>query len=349
MANPASPLAVLAAIAVCAAGVPPTSSVHAAGAPDVEPVPAAGVSDSAAAGGRAAAAASLPWRLEPRQNVVSPAADAARALVPSGVTTDAFGRVWVADEAAHRILWYSPDGTRLGEAGTLGSDPGQFRRPTDLVRLGSLGVAVLDVENRRVVSYDLFGRLLGVLVTLDDPSLRDAVGRVDPVGLAADRGGALMVADRDRDRVLAFDFSGAYLRTLGGVGSRPGSFRGLSGLALGPRGELVTAERTGARIQRLDAGGRVIGSWPLAVAPAPGALPVAVDDSARVAVADETGGTLRLFARDGRLLARLDGLARPTALAFAPDGTLLVAEAGAGSVRRFALVPAPAVPDAPEE
>ena len=71
--------------------------------------------------------------------------------------------------------------------------------------------------------------------------------------------------------------------------------------------------------------------------PANGMLPVAVDDSSRVAVADESGGRLWVFDDAGRVLAALAGLARPRALAFSPDGTLLVAEAGRGEVRRFAL------------
>ena len=49
---------------------------------------------------------------------------------------------------------------------------------------------------------------------------------------------------------MGFDFSGRFLRTLGGFGARPGSFRGLGGLATAPRGGLVTAERVNARVQR---------------------------------------------------------------------------------------------------
>jgi sugar lactone lactonase YvrE len=170
------------------------------------------------------------------------------------------------------------------------------------------------------------------------------VGRVDPVTMAADKGGALFVADADRDRVLAFDVSGTYRRTIGGFGARPGSFRGLSGLAVTPRGGLVAAERVNQRLQWLDAGGRVTGSWPIAAASGPGALPVAVDDSSRVAIADETTGRLWLFDGGGRALAALAGLDRPRSLAWAPDGTLLVAEAGRGTVRRFALERAGAPP-----
>jgi hypothetical protein len=104
-----------------------------------------------------------------------------------------------------------------------------------------------------------------------------------------------------------------------------------------PDGGQFVAVRVNARVQRLDAAGRAAGSWSLAVSRQPGMLAVAADDSGRVAVADEPAGRAWVFDRDGRALASLQGLARPRALAFAPDGTLLIAEAAAG-VRRFSLV-----------
>lgn len=285
-------------------------------------------------------------------------------LEPSGVLGDAFGRVWVSDAAQSKLRRWDARGQALDEAGTLGSEPNRFRRPGPLARLGSLGVAVLDVENQRVVSYDHHLRLLGVLVDLAAPALESRVGRVRPVALAADRGGAVYVADADRDRVLVFDFAGTFLREIGGFTARAGGFAGLSDIACTPRGTLVTVERPRARgrreapgdslvgrsrVQWLDAGGRVtnarwLPAWPAAAPGMAGSgetrASIAVDDSNRIAVAGERSGELLLLAPDGTVLTRLSGLAGPRALGFASDGTLLVAEAGAGRVRRFAIGPA---------
>ena len=284
----------------------------------------------------------LALRLLPVQTLGNAGGERAVLAEPSGVAVDAFGRVYVTDASQHRLVRFDARGISLGEAGALGSAPGDLRRPAAVVAVGSLGVAVLDRENLRVVLYDLFGRLVGVLT--DFAVLDDELGRVDPVALAADRGGALYVADADRDRVLVLDFSGRYVRSLGGFGVGAGSFRGLAGLAVGPGGELVTAERTGARLQRLDAAGNPLAAWPLPVRPGRGRLAVAVDDSMRIAVADEVSGRLWLFDLAGRLLAARTGLSSPRALAFAPDGTLLVAEGTAGWVRRFELDPGRTAP-----
>jgi len=151
-------------------------------------------------------------------------------LEPAGVAVDAFGRAYVSDAALHRLQRFDPEGRYLGESGVLGSEEGEMRRPGSVVLLGVLGVGVLDRENRRVESFDLFGRRVGTTLDLADPALEAQVGRIDPTALASDRGGALYVADPARERVLSFDVSGRFLRALGGFGSRPGQLRGLRGM-----------------------------------------------------------------------------------------------------------------------
>ena len=296
------------------------------------------------------------WQLH---EIAALTGDDARPLVePSGVLSDAFGRVWVSDASLHKLRRWRPDGTPLDETGALGSEPTQFRRPGALARVGSLGVAVLDVENRRVSTYDHHLRLIGAAVELASQELEARIGLVRPVAVASDRGGALYVADAERDRVLVFDYSGAFQRELGGYGGRSGGFAGLAGIATGARGTLYTVERprpaprraaatdssqARSRVQWLDAGGRVLGSWwtpPWAAGPAEVSLSVAVDGAGRLAVVAERSGELRVFSPDGNLLASAGGLAGPRAVAFADDGTLLVAEAGAGRVRRWTLEPA---------
>ena len=281
----------------------------------------------------------LPLRLARIAIVVSDGGPIESVVEPAGVAVDAFGRLYVSDAGLNRVQRYDAHGAWLGGAGTLGSDPGQLRRPGAVAALGNFGIAVLDRENRRVISYDLHGRLTGTLIDLDAAPLREQLGYVDPVAMASDRGGAVVIADADHDRLLTFDFGGRFLRAIGGFGGRGGSFRSLTGVACGPRGEFVTSDRAHARIQRLDAGGRLLGAWSLATGPGRGALPVAVDDSSRVAIADELTGRLWLFDAGGRLLAQAEGCAAPRALAFAPDGTLLVAESRAGRVSRWSLAP----------
>lgn len=295
---------------------------------------AAAMTWPAVAGAATAARDSLTghWREVP-PGLIAPAS--AGAFEPAGVAVDAFGRVYVSDDRQHRVARFDALGHWLGAEGTLGSAPGQFRRPGAVVLSGTLQIAVLDRENQRVVRYDSFGHVLGVVVDLTPGAGGPDLGHVDPVDLATDRGGSFAIVDRDAERLLLYDVAGRFERALGGFGDRVGLFHGLSGVAFTPRGDLVTTERARSRVQRLDPGGRVAATWALGASPSGGALPVAVASSGRVAVADERSGQLWLFDASGRLLAAKSNLERPRALAFAAGDTLLVAEGAAGRVRRL--------------
>jgi sugar lactone lactonase YvrE len=336
---------------VLAAGllaVPRFATAEAPAAPDTAAVSSV-PPDSAHAG------VARGWRLRELSPIEG---DGAHPLVePAGVLSDAFGHIWVSDASLHKLRRWRPDGVPLDETGALGSEPSQFRRPGALARVGALGVAVLDVENRRVSTYDHNLRLLSGAVDLTAPDLESRVGTVRPLALASDRGGALYVVDAERDRILIFDYAGAFQRELGGYGGRSGSFSGLTGVAVSARGRIVTAERprarskhadpndstlARARIQWLEAGGRLITSvWspPLAAGASELSVAVAVDALGRVAIAAERSGEVCVLAPDGAPIARLTGLASPRAVAFADDGTLLVAETGAARVRRWTLEP----------
>lgn len=274
-----------------------------------------------------------------------------------GLACDAFGRVWISDGTGHRVIRLDESGQLIDQTGALGSDAGQFRRPGALAVAGALGVAVLDVENRRVSLYDHHLRLLGAAVDLAATALEDRVGRITPVGLAADRGGALYVADGDRDRILVFDFAGKFQHELGGFGARSGGFSGLAGVAAAGRGLLVTLERPRARprkstvadslegrsrVQWLDVAGRVVRTawtpvW--AAGAAETGLALAVDDAGRVAVAAERSGEWCLIGADGELLASRAGSVAPTAVAFERDGRVLLGESGAARIVRLDVRP----------
>jgi sugar lactone lactonase YvrE len=283
------------------------------------------------------AAPALPFVLRVEAAIAHPDEGPGQMVRPAGVALDAFGRVYVTDRALHRLQRFAPDGKWIGENGALGSEDGALRRPGDVVTAGALAMAVLDEENLRILSYDLFGLQQRTLVELGPQGLGSSAGRIDPVALASDRGGALYVADADRDRILILDAGGRLSGTITSTGADGGAFRGLAGLAVSRRGQIVVAERTSARIQRLDAGGRMLARFAIDVRPGRGRVPVAIDDSLRIAVADEATGRLWVFDADGTLLARREKLSRPWALVFGAAGELWVTESGSGRVTRLRL------------
>jgi len=175
-------------------------------------------------------------RLVPRGILTPPREGHGQVVDLAGIAADAFGRIWLTDSQLHRVQRFDRKGEWLGETGGLGSDVGQLRRPGSVALLGAANMAVLDRENRRVLVYDLFGRLQGVRLDLANEDLERQTGRVDPTWMATDRGGALFIADPGRERLLIFDTSGQLIRIVGSFGTRVGSFRGLWGLAAAPHG-----------------------------------------------------------------------------------------------------------------
>jgi hypothetical protein len=290
----------------------------------------------------AAAAAPAPFALVADSIVVAPGRGRGEVLEPAGIAADAFGRIYVTDAALHRMQRFGPGGAWLGEAGALGSRPGELRRPGSVALIGALGVAVLDRENRRIAAYDLFGRFSGILVDLEDPALTGEIGRVDPVALATDGGAAIYLADAERDRILTFDFGGRFLRTIGGFGAKPGSFRGLAGLGVSGDGMIVTAERGARRVQTLDAGGRPVAAWAVPLAAAGEAVAIAIGAHGEIAVADPGAERIWLFGSDGAPLAPPILATRPRALAFTSADRLLVAEGD--RIARYRLVRTPSAP-----
>ena len=89
----------------------------------------------------------------------------------------------------------------------------------------------------------------------------------------------------------------------------------------------------------IRAGSDSVWSPPLASGPSELSVSVAVDAIGRVAIAGERSGEVFVLSPEGAPIARLTGLSSPRALAFADDGTLLVAETGAARVRRWTLEP----------
>ena len=289
----------------------------------IAPLPARAQADGGASDSTASAAAGA--SAAPRVETLVTADSLRRMVDPAGLTIDAFGRLYVSDASLHCLQRFDRDGRWLGASGNLGSEPGELRVPGAVVRLGALGVGVLDRENRRVVAFDLFGRRTGIALDLTDPRLEAQIGRVDPGVLASDRGGALYVTDPLRERILCFDVSGIFLRSVGSFGARPGQLRGLRGLAVTSRGELVVTERHNARVQVLDSSGRPLRSWPLPVERGRADLAVAVDAGGRVAVADDASGRLWVFDAAGKVVAEAESLGHARAITFAPDGRLLIA------------------------
>ena len=263
--------------------------------------------------------------------------DSARPIEPVGLAFDSFGRIHLSDAALRRVVRLNARGAWLGESSSQGGERGTLRRPGSMATAGVLTVAVLDEEQRSIVRYDLQGHAQGSPLDLDAPLESRGEDRARPIALASDASGALYVADADGDRILRFEPGGELSREWGGPGSTGGLLRGVAGVAVGRRGEVFVSERMPGRIVRFDPTGALRTEWQLPDSVAAERLPLAVDDSLRVACADPRGGKVWVFGSRGELLAVRTGLEGISALAFARDGALWIAQRAARRIVRFTL------------
>lgn len=250
---------------------------------------------------------------------------AARFSHPHGVAVDAVGNVYVADTHNHVIREITPAGvvsTLAGRAGAAGSGDGagpaaRFWYPSAVAVDAGGNVYVADTANNTVRSISAAGVVSTVAGVAGPPGSVDGTGPGarfrSPVGVAVDRSGNVYVADWG-NHVIRRITAGHVVTTLAGLAHVPGHTDGTGssarfahpgGVWVDGSGDVYVADTHNRAIRRITPPGVV-----------------STVDGGR-----ETSGG----ADATRSATRLD---RPTAVA--GDGvTLLVADGGAGSIRRI--------------
>ncbi|MBI3881108.1 MAG: hypothetical protein HY301_13735 [Verrucomicrobia bacterium] len=131
--------------------------------------------------------------------------------LPHGLTVDHADNVWLTDVARHQVFKFTRNGKlllTLGEAGKPGDDAGHFNKPTDVAIAGDGTFYISDgYGNARVAKFSAEGKFLKSWGTHGN-----APGQFNtPHGIALDRAGRVLVADRGNAHVQVFDADGKFL------------------------------------------------------------------------------------------------------------------------------------------
>lgn len=257
-----------------------------------------------------------------------------RLVEVAGVATDSRDRVFVFNRGDHPVVLFDREGRFLGSWGE-----GLFARPHGITIGPDDAVYCTDDLGHTVRKFTPEGRPLLTLGTSGCPSDTGATS-IDfrtirhsgppfhfPTNVALAADGAMYVSDGyGNARIHKFDPGGRLLFSWGEPGGGPGQFRVPHGIAVGPDGAVVVADRENGRLQFFSPEGRFVGEWTEIARP----CQVAVDANGAVYVAElgyragmwpgtsapgpeATGGRVSVFDPDGRLLARWGGGSNPCA------------------------------------
>ncbi|NOY29624.1 MAG: hypothetical protein GXP28_05445 [Planctomycetes bacterium] len=170
-----------------------------------------------------------------------------------GFVTDAVedsrGNIYIAEYGDFdRIQKFSPEGDFILQWGSHGSEPGQFRRPQNLVIDSQDRIWVADACNHRIQVFDTSGKLL--LVWGEEGS--DLGKLYYPYDLALDGEDHVYVCEYGNHRVQKFTLEGQPVGSWGAHGKGPGQLHNPWAIALDSRGRLHVLDSNNHRVQRVS-------------------------------------------------------------------------------------------------
>jgi PKD repeat protein/uncharacterized protein YjiK len=267
---------------------------------------------------------------------------------PGDVDVDEQGNLFIVERSGHRLLKMRPDGSLLATVGTpgvVGDDNVHFDWPQGVAVAPNGTVYVVETYNNRVQVYDHDLNYQTTLGTGFCGSESDEFCGPHKVDVDAD--GFVYVADTYNHRIQVFNSSHILVATLGLTGESGQDnlhFSNPRGVAVDDEGYVYVADEANQRVQICTVAGgsgtctTFVGesgvvSDDFAHLRAP--LDVAVDANGRVYVVDSWWNQrVQIFDDQGAYLNTLGGewgsepgrFRNPNGIAFAPDGSLYVAD-----------------------
>ena len=137
---------------------------------------------------------------------------------PEGAAVGSAGKVYVVDEANHRIQKFTETGSFIRAWGTYGTGNGQFDGPKNIALDSSGNAYVTDYGNNRIQKFKNDGTFIKMW-----GSLGTGNGKFNgPSGIGINlKTNHVYVADEGNNRIQEFTSGGSFIRTWGSLGSQP--------------------------------------------------------------------------------------------------------------------------------
>jgi hypothetical protein len=259
-------------------------------------------------------------------------------------------RVYVDDEANHRIQYFNTSGAYLGQWGTWGSGTGELKGPAGFAIASNGNVYVIERDNHRVHYFSADGVHLGMW-----GSQGSGDGQFSsPSAVAFAPDGTLFVADRMNHRIQHFTATGSFLGKFGSSGNSDGQFNEPMGIAVSGGGNVYVADSQNWRVQYFSDAGTFLGKWG-SVGSGDGQFGntsiynagpghITLDGTGNIYVADPNNSRIEVFNSSGLFLGKWgsygtgnDGYYFPNGVACAPGSQVYVADESNSLVQQMTV------------
>jgi sugar lactone lactonase YvrE len=248
---------------------------------------------------------------------------------PSALAVNDHGAMYLIDAGNKRVIWFDAHLTPIRDFSGEGGTFSRLSEPTYLAIDADRTLWITDSGRRVLVQCSERLDYLGEIEPKDEQSPSE-LG--DPAGVAVTGFGGIWVTDSDNNRIVVLDALGKVSEFVGDFGYAGGPLRRPGKLLLVNQDQIYACDTENRRIVVYNDRGSLIKEIVHPVIENP--VAVAIDGHGWVWTLDKNSGRIHCFDRDGHYLTSLgpivsgtdQALARPSDLAFTPDGRLVISD-----------------------
>ena len=194
------------------------------------------------------------WDIEERKPLGGSGTDDGKFTWPVFMIMDSDEKLFISDEALHRITAITIQGEFVSKWGEHGQGDGQLDRPSGIAFDADENILVVDTLNHRVQRFTKDGHFL-----MKWGRHGEGDGEFNmPCGITVDELGDVYVADWRNDRVQKFTTNGEFIFKFGRSGTGNGEFSRPAGVAVDAEGDIYVADSQNDRVQLFNAEGRYV-------------------------------------------------------------------------------------------
>ena len=216
--------------------------------------------------------------------------------LPSDVSVDKNGNIYIVDSGNHRIAVFDDTGEHISFISGKGQKQSELLNPVG-IDVAENNIYVADKDNHRIQVFDLDGKYKNSI------NLKQGNKRIRPVDIAVNKKLKIFyITGNNNHKVMVYDYAGKRLHQWGGEGTNRGEFRYPATISLF-KSNVYTVDVLNSRVQVFNTKGElqaIAGEW--------GVLPgqlfrpkgVTHDSKGNIYISDSYLGVIQVFSSDTR-------------------------------------------------